>query len=105
VVDNPQPGARVTPGKLAMSGVDFDAAARDATSGVDRVSVFLDDRDRGGAHLGTATPASRRWTVTTATINGFGEQRTVFVYARSSETGLETVVQIPVVIGEEVEEG
>jgi hypothetical protein len=112
VVANPSPGNMLTPGKLIMEGVAFDTLATEGV-GIDRVSVFLENRDAGGAHLGDAALgapnimgtqstqfASAGWTITTPALEGYGDGHTIFVYARSAVTGAETVMQIPVIIGE-----
>lgn len=111
VVSNPSPGDRLTPGSLNMQGVAFDSAASQG-AGVDRVSVFLDNREAGGFFLGDArlgTPntqgsrtsqfANAGWTLTTPAINGFGDGHELYVYARSSVTGDETVIHFPVLVG------
>jgi hypothetical protein len=114
VVANPSPGNMVTPGSLIMEGVAFDPSATQGV-GVDRVSVFLENRDTGGEHLGDATlglpntmttePAqfgSAGWALTTPALKGLGDGYTLFVYARSGVTGAETVMQIPITVGEKV---
>src|SRR2546421_5033149 len=53
VVANPSPGDMLTPGALVMQGVAFDTVATEGI-GVDRVSVFIGERDYGGAYLGDA---------------------------------------------------
>jgi hypothetical protein len=108
VVENPNPGDMLTVGKLEMQGVAFDPVATTGT-GVDRVSVFLDNRDEGGWFLGDATlgqptvmpaqTADAGWMLITPVLNGVGDGHTLFVYARSSATGEETVLTIPVTIG------
>ncbi len=112
MVANPSPGDTITPGSLVMQGVAFDQFATDGT-GVDRVSVFLGGRESGGTFLGDAMlglpnfmdPGARAqfdnagWRLTTPALQGSGNGETLFVYARSSVTGIETVTQIPVVIG------
>jgi hypothetical protein len=111
VVANPSPGDNLTPGKLEMQGVAFDPVAA-AGTGVDRVSVFLDNRDMGGIHLGDAALgapnpmpsepaqfAQAGWTLTTSALQGVGDQHTLFIYARSAVTGQESIVQVPITIG------
>ena len=109
-VSNPTPGDALPVGGLAMQGKAFDpAASTDQFTGVDRVQVFLEDRDRGGtllgdARLGTpnlaAEPGSQfalaGWEITVTLPNG---QHTLFVYARSSVTGKESTVSIPIRVG------
>jgi hypothetical protein len=111
VVANPNPGDMVIPGALVMQGVAFDDDA-EAGLGVDRVSVFLDDRDKGGLHLGNAVFGGRNvlssdpqfatagWSLTTTALKGEGQHRDLVVYARSAVNGAETVVTIPISVGE-----
>lgn len=111
-VANPSAGAMVTPGSLMIQGVAFDPTAATGT-GVDRVSVFLDDRDGGGLFLGDATLgmpnvmtsqpaqfAGAGWALTTPALKGVGDSHMLCVYARSSVTGQETEMEIPISIGE-----
>jgi hypothetical protein len=91
-------------GELEMQGEAFDPVATTG-SGVDRVSVFLDNRDEGGMFLGDATlaaPTSDGWTLLTPVLKGVRDGHSLFVYARSAVTGDETVVKIPVTIGNTV---
>jgi hypothetical protein len=98
-VGNPQPGDLLPRGRYVMQGQAFDRAAS-AGSGVDRVSVFVDDRDAGGQFVGDAVlaqPPATGFTLT-ADLSRSAGKHTLFVYARSSVTGHETVVSFPVVI-------
>lgn len=98
-VANPQPGDLVPRGRFVMQGQAFDRAAS-AGSGVDRVSVFVDDRDHGGQHVGDAVlgqPTATSFTVT-ADLSRPSGGHTLFIYAHSSVSGHETVVSFPVVI-------
>jgi hypothetical protein len=98
-VGNPQPNDLLPRGKYVMQGLAFDRAANSG-SGVDRVSVFVDDRDAGGQMVGDAVlgqPGATGFTVT-ADLSRAGGGHTLFVYARSSVTGHEAVVSFPVVI-------
>ena len=82
-----------------MQGQAFDRAAATG-SGVDRVSIFLDDRDAGGQHIGDATlgqPGQTGFTVT-ADLSRSNGGHTLFIYARSAVSGHEAVVSFPVVI-------
>ena len=99
-VGNPQPGDLLPRGKYVMHGQAFDRAASSG-SGVDRVSVFVDDRDAGGQLVGDATlgqPGFTGFTVT-ADLSRLGGGHTLFVYARSAVSGKETVVSFPVSVG------
>ena len=111
VVANPSPGDMLIPGAFVMQGVAFDEDAA-AGLGVDRVSVFLDDRDKGGLHLGDAAFGGRNllssdpqfatagWSLTTTSLKGEGQRHDLVVYARSAVNGDETVVTIPISVGE-----
>jgi len=96
-VGNPQPGDLLPRGKYVMQGLAFDRAAAGG-SGVDRVSVFLDDRDSGGQHLSDATLGQPTPTGFSATIDlsKLTGTHTLFIYARSAVTGKEAVVSFPV---------
>lgn len=111
-VANPAAGDMITPGALVIQGVAFDPTATTGT-GVDRVSVFLDDRDGGGFFLGDATLgvpnvmgsqpaqfANAGWTLLTPALKGTGDSHMLCVYARSSVTGQESEMEIPVSIGQ-----
>jgi hypothetical protein len=83
-----------------MEGRAFDRAASSG-SGIDRVSVFVGDRDSGGQLVGDAVlgkPVPTGFTVT-ADLSRLGGGHTLFIYARSAVSGRETVVSFPVVIG------
>src|SRR5579864_5704475 len=98
-VGNPQPNDSLPRGKYVMQGLAFDRAANTG-SGVDRVSVFVDDRDSGGQHVGDATlgqPVANGFSATVDLSRTSGAH-TLFVYARSSVTGQETSVNFPITI-------
>jgi hypothetical protein len=104
---NPSAGDRLLQGSLVMQGIAFDPAASSGT-GIDRVSVFLGDRDAGGVHLGNAvmdstdTPTNTvrgGWTLATTVLRGTGVARTLYVYAHSGLSGREAVTLIPILIG------
>jgi hypothetical protein len=98
-VGNPQPNDLVPRGKYVMQGLAFDRAANTG-SGIDKVSVFVEDRDAGGQLVGDAVlgqPGATGFTVT-ADLSRAGGGHTLFVYARSSVTGRETVVSFPIVV-------
>jgi hypothetical protein len=99
-IANPQPNDLLPRGRYVMQGQAFDRAAPSG-SGVDRVSVFADDRDRGGQHIADATlgqPSLTGFTVT-ADLSKLSGPHNLFVYARSAVSGKETVVNFPVAIG------
>jgi hypothetical protein len=99
-VGNPQPGDLVPRGRLVMQGVAFDRSAPQG-SGIDKVSVFLDDREAGGQHLGDATlgqPNAAGFTINADFSRASGKHM-LFVYARSSITGREAVLSFPISVG------
>jgi Bacterial Ig domain len=100
-IDSPHPGATISRGKFEVSG-----RASSTTSGpIDRIQVFLGNRDLGGLSLGEISAASSPMAVSgsttlSSTLNSNGTYRlfvdfpgqnlgtnTVFVYARSATTG------------------
>jgi len=108
-VANPSPADPLAVGGLSMQGFAFDPSANQQEVGVDRVQVFLEDRDQGGTYLGDATLGQASphaagdtqfghdgWQVT---VNLPAGAHTLFVYARSSVTGSEAVVAVPVLVG------
>jgi|SRR5579859_3964 len=103
---NPSPAARVEPGNLVVQGRAMDARAQHG-SGIDRVDFFLDARDSGGRMIGTTNPAA-----VTGPAGASSFQATVSLpaqvgghnlvaYAHSSVTSQESVVSIPIAIGED----
>src|ERR1700686_4922777 len=52
---NPSAGALLSPGDYIVSGVARDPAVASG-DGVDRVELFLGDRDLGGTEVGAAVP-------------------------------------------------
>jgi hypothetical protein len=93
-IGNPHPNEHI-PARLNMRGVAYDPQAAQG-SGIDRVQLFLGDREKGGASLGEARlggPITNGWEIVVTLPTG---PHILFVYARSSETGLESVVSIPV---------
>src|SRR5919197_1251448 len=53
-IDNPHPGDPLSAGKYEVSGRATDSAAQSG-SGIDRIQVFLDNRDFGGIQIGETT--------------------------------------------------
>jgi hypothetical protein len=110
-VANPNDKDMIIPGSLIMTGVAFDDTAETGL-GVDRVSIFLGDRDTGGKHLGDARLGGHNtvtddpqfamggWMLKTPPLLGTGQHAELFVYARSTVDGKEVVVNIPVVLGD-----
>jgi hypothetical protein len=109
-VSNPVAGDNLAVGGLDMQGKAFDpSAASDQGSGIDRVQIFLEDRDRGGLHLadarlGFANPAAAPGSQFSlagweAVVNLPSGAHTLFVYARSAVTNKESAIQVPVRVG------
>jgi hypothetical protein len=110
-VDSPHPGATITRGRFEVAG-----RATTSTGGaIDRVQVFLDNRDLGGIELGeistSTTPMSVPNTTLVSSLNSngtfdiivnFPDQHlgvhTVFVYARSATTGKEVSANTSVTV-------
>jgi hypothetical protein len=109
------------PGSLVIQGVAFDDSAEQGV-GIDRVLVFLGDRDHdadtqflGQATLGLPSPVAIEggdpqferagWSVLTPPLKATGQQRSIYVYARSTVTGQEAVAVIPVIMGEAPQPG
>jgi len=94
-VGNPRDNETV-PASLHMSGVAYDPLAESGT-GVDRVQVFVEDRNAGGVNVGEAALSAsvipNGWD---AVVNLPTGPHTLFVYAHSAITGGEAVVSIPV---------
>src|SRR5262245_746035 len=95
---NPSPRDLLPNGHLIISGTAYDPAAMSG-SGIDRIEVFLDNRDEGGTFLGGAQPTGPTFSVTVDVSNAANGGHTLYAYARSSVTGHEPVVSVPVFVG------
>jgi len=104
-LSNPNPADVLPLGGYVVSGTAYDPASSQGP-GVDRMQFFLDPRDSGGWLLGTATPQ----VVPGATVPTFSTkivipnnapkgQHTFVAYARSSVTGAESIISVPVFVG------
>jgi Bacterial Ig domain len=111
-IDSPNPGATITRGKFEVSG----RATTSNGGAIDRVQVFLGNRDLGGLSLGQISAADSPVPVPnsatlSSTLNSNGTYRifvdfpsqnlgtnTVFVYARSATTGKEASATTSVTI-------
>jgi mono/diheme cytochrome c family protein len=96
---NPSPGSRVEAGSLVVQGRAVDIRASKG-SGIDRIEFFLEDRDAGGIFVGTATPSQTIFQATVSLPASIGAHN-LFAYARSAVTGRESVVSIPIALGED----
>src|SRR6266849_283767 len=107
------PGALLAPdSKLTVAAFDCHA---DTGIGVDKVSIFLGLRGEGGIHLGDAqggaptgvrvVPAtqfgSAGWTLSVpSAVVSMSNAQVLSVYAHSTVSGKETVLSIPIKIGQ-----
>ena len=97
-VGNPSPGDTVKVGGLNISGAAWDKAATTG-SGIDRIDVFLDDRDAGGALLTQATFSTmNNWSATVTLPANQTGLHSLFFYAHSSVTGQQALVSVPITI-------
>ncbi|MBV9579143.1 MAG: hypothetical protein JO057_11190 [Chloroflexi bacterium] len=96
-IGNPQPGDLLPRGKYVMQGLAFDRSASTG-SGIDRVDVFEEAREAGGQLVGNGVLGQPTTDGFSATIDlsKTSGQHTLYVYARSSLTGKETTVNLPV---------
>jgi len=103
---NPSPGSMIEPGGMVVQGIAVDSRATSGP-GIDRVDFFLDSRDQGGLNLGTAVPGvvpapfGPDSFQTTLTIPNLMGGHDLFAYAHSSVNGAESVISVPVAIGED----
>lgn len=88
---NPTAGDLLPYGDYVISGT--------AATPIDRVQVFVDDRDAGGTLLETTVPSDGTFTMTVkipTTLTGGHE---LVAYAYASSTGQETKVSVPIYLG------
>jgi hypothetical protein len=103
---NPNPGSMIEPGGMVLQGVALDSRAQGST-GIDHIDFFLDNRDQGGVNLGTALPSMAPGPFgpdsfeTTVTIPNLMGSHDLFAYAYSSVTGAQSVISVPVAVGED----
>ena len=104
LLGNPNANDVLFRGPLVVSGLAFDPASTQGP-GVDSVQFFIDSRDAGGTPIGSAVPGAltsdhpRVYTTTVRIPDNVSGGRTFVAYAKSSLTGQETVVSVPVFIG------
>jgi hypothetical protein len=96
---NPHAGDLLPTGDVIIAGVAYDPSARQG-GGIDRVELFLDNRDDGGLALGSAVPGASNAFLIKATLPSTANGgHNLVAYARSSITGQETVESVPVFVG------
>jgi hypothetical protein len=108
-VGNPAPADTVHVGRYMIEGIAFDSAAEQG-AGIERIDIFLDNRDTGGVLIGSAqmgapspVPADPQlsdagWNAQVTIPRALMGPHTLFVYALSAITGGELVVGIPVTV-------
>jgi len=103
---NPSSGSRVEPGNYVLQGRAVDARAQQG-SGIARIDFFLGSRLSGGKFIGTTNPGlmpgpsgptSFQATISLPTELGGHD---LVAYAYSAVTGQESIVSIPIAIGED----
>jgi hypothetical protein len=99
-VGNPSPSVTILSGAYNMVGRAFDKTATSG-SGIDRLDIFLDNRDEGGLFLGTASTVNNNLWSATVTLpdNNLG-LHTMYVYAHSSVSGAQEAVTIPITVAQ-----
>ena len=94
----PAPAHLLSPGDYIVSGVARDPAIATG-DGVDRVELFLGDRDLGGTEVGAAVPQQGTFEVTAKLPTNVTGGTNFFAYAHSAVTGQEVAVSVPVFLG------
>jgi hypothetical protein len=112
-VDNPHPGDVITQGNYEIGGRATDTSTQSG-SGIDRVQVFVDNRDMGGMQVGEADlnpPAGAPPNVMNSQLSGARfsvladlssvdqGSHTLFVFARSAVSGQEISAGVPINVG------
>jgi len=110
---NPSAGDLLNNGSVMIEGLAYDPAATTG-SGIDRIELFLGDRDAGGLFLGSTEPGTSTNPLVAEpgsrlAQNGFAIRASVpgnvsgsqwlFAYAHSSVTGKDVIVAVPVMVG------
>ena len=97
-VANPSPGDTIHVGGINIEGMAWDKAAQSGT-GIDRIEIFLDDRDSGGTMLTQASfGTNSMWHALVSLPSNQTGLHTLSFYAHSSVTGKEWLVSVPVTI-------
>ena len=112
-LSNPSAGDLLNTGTVVISGIAYDPAATSG-AGVDKVDLFLGNRDAGGLFLGTAMPgasinpldadpssrlALSGYAIRAEVPSSVNGSHTLYVYAHSSVANKEAIVSIPVNVG------
>ena len=86
---NPSAGDLLSPGDYIVSGVARDPAST-IGDGIDRVELFVGNRELGGTEVGAAVPQQGVFAVTAKLPSNVIGGTSFFAYAHSSVTGQET---------------
>jgi hypothetical protein len=109
---NPHAGDALPPGaSIVMNGIAYDPSATQGT-GIDKITIYLDNRDQGGLFLGQATQgqpnpqapansefANAGFTLKSNSLPNVNSAHTIYVYAHDAQNNKETVLQVPVWVG------
>lgn len=105
---NPTPGSRVEAGSDIIQGVAMATNAPSGANGIDHVDFFLGSRDEGGVSLGSAVPGMTAGPMGPGSFQATLDFPTnqigghdLWAYAHSSVTGQESVISVPIAIGED----
>jgi hypothetical protein len=113
VLSNPSAGDLLNSGTVIIQGVAYDPAASSG-AGIDKVDIYLGDRDTGGLLLGSAIPgetinplvtesgsrlAQSAFSVRADVPSNMSGVHVLFAYAHSSITGKDSIVWVPVNVG------
>jgi hypothetical protein len=97
-LSNPSAGDLLSPGDYIVSGVARDPASANG-DGIDRVELFVGNRDLGGTEVGEVVPQQGVFAVTARLPTNVIGGTNFFAYAHSAVTGQETAVSVPVFLG------
>jgi hypothetical protein len=97
-VGNPDPGATILAGGYMTQGTAVDHSATSG-AGIDRIDIFLDNRDEGGTFLtGVSVGVAGAWSTTINLPNNMKGLHSLWFYAHSSVSGAERAAEVPVTI-------
>jgi hypothetical protein len=97
-IGNPSPNDTIKVGAFTVQGDAFDKVASSG-SGIDRIDIFLDNRDSGGTFLSTATLGTTSfWQAVLNLPSNQTGLHELWFYAHSSATGQTLAVSVPVTI-------
>jgi hypothetical protein len=97
-VANPSPGDTIHVGGYVIQGIAFDKAA-ESGPGIERIDIFLDNRDQGGMILtSAAVNQNNMWNATISVPSNQTGLHTLWFYAHSAITGQDMAVSVPVTV-------